>query len=390
MNTWEHMLSLVGCEMGFCPLCDKTREALLLEDNIKQIAALAKKHDILPIVADAVIKACPELKASSPALYSSLWRELTLALYRYEKLKNELDKIKEALSLEKVCHMPLKGAVIRDKYPEPWLRTSCDIDLLVKPEELARAKDTLTDRLSYKADRKGPHDIPLSSPSGVHIELHYWLIEERAGEASSKILENVWNYSHVLDGFTYEMSDEMFYFYHIAHMAKHFQNGGCGVRPFIDLYLLLSDNNAPDAEDKRRELLEKGGLLRFETVCREVANMWFQGGEPSEIAKKTSDYILCGGVYGTMENYVANHNAKADGKFSYLMRRLFRPYKELCEDYPMIIKHKWLTPFFELVRFFRMIFGGRLKRSLSEVSMVVSSDKEKLNNTRRFLEELGL
>lgn len=29
------------------------------------------------------------------------------------------------------------------------------------------------------------------------------------------------------------MKEEMFYFYHIAHLAKHFEVGGCGIRQII-------------------------------------------------------------------------------------------------------------------------------------------------------------
>ena len=54
------------------------------------------------------------------------------------------------------------------------------------------------------------------------------------------------------------MTDEMFYFYHIAHMAKHFEEGGCGIRPFIDLWTL--DNIKDVDHDKRDELLSRGNL----------------------------------------------------------------------------------------------------------------------------------
>ena len=36
------------------------------------------------------------------------------------------------------------------------------------------------------------------------------------------------------------MLDELFYFYHIAHMVKHFENGGCGIRPVV--LSLLKEN----------------------------------------------------------------------------------------------------------------------------------------------------
>ena len=51
------------------------------------------------------------------------------------------------------------------------------------------------------------------------------------------------------------------YFYHIAHMAKHLQQGGCGIRTFIDLWIL---DNLPTIDTlKRNDLLKSGGLLQF-------------------------------------------------------------------------------------------------------------------------------
>ena len=68
--------------------------------------------------------------------------------------------------------------------------------------------------------------------------------------------------------FRYEMTDEFFYFYHIAHMAKHFENGGCGIRPFVDLVVL--DRMDSENFSKRDELLKSGGLLQFARAIPQV------------------------------------------------------------------------------------------------------------------------
>ncbi|MFX7845188.1 nucleotidyltransferase family protein, partial [Acinetobacter baumannii] len=78
-------------------------------------------------------------------------------------------------------------------------------------------------------------------PSGQHIELHFNLIEDHRIKGASAILNRVWDAAVPCGGWTYqyEMPDELFYFYHIAHMAKHVENGGCGIRPFLDIWVLM-------------------------------------------------------------------------------------------------------------------------------------------------------
>lgn len=128
--------------------------------------------------------------------------------------------------------MPLKGAIIRDYYPSPELRTSCDIDILVPSDYLDSAIDCLVSECNYTFERRYSHDVSLFSPSKVHLELHFNLIENN--EKISNVLNNIWNTS-TLDkdsNFRYIMSTEFFVVYHIAHMAEHFIHGGCGVRNF--------------------------------------------------------------------------------------------------------------------------------------------------------------
>ncbi len=55
------------------------------------------------------------------------------------------------------------------------------------------------------------------------------------------ILETVWEHaSPVKEGeYCYRMTEEFFLFHQITHATYHFISGGCGIRPFIDLALLL-------------------------------------------------------------------------------------------------------------------------------------------------------
>ena len=53
------------------------------------------------------------------------------AVYRHQQLKYEYERLVKSLEKEKIPFLPLKGSVIRSRYPEPWMRTSSDIDVLV-------------------------------------------------------------------------------------------------------------------------------------------------------------------------------------------------------------------------------------------------------------------
>ena len=117
--------------------------------------------------------------------------------------------------------------------------------------------------------------------SGVHIELHYDLTEcEKYG---NEILRNIWRYTHPSKENQYRLllDDAAFYFYHLSHMAKHFENGGCGIRPFIDLYLL--NTHIEFDKLKREELIKQGGLEKFSKNCENLSFAWFGNKEIDEL-----------------------------------------------------------------------------------------------------------
>ena len=197
------------------------------------------------------------------------------AVYRYVRLTGTLELLCNALSQAQIPHIPLKGSVLRPLYPEPWQRTSCDIDILVKPEDLERASQLLQKQYQYTYKGKSSHDISLFSPEGMHLELHYDTIDEGWASDSRKVMARVWEYAHpVVEGsFRYELSNELFWFYHIAHMARHFENGGCGVRPFVDLWIMK--NKMPCDPKKYNALLEEGKLTRFAEAVVRLSDVWF-------------------------------------------------------------------------------------------------------------------
>lgn len=360
---------------------------IVTPEILPQLYVRSKAHDMAHIVAQGL----SDLGLlGEDEISQKFQKQQMLAVYRYQKINYELQQICSTLETAEIPFLPLKGSVIRQYYPEPWIRTSCDIDVLVHEGNLDCAIQELTTVLQYKKEEVGSHDVSLFSASGVHIELHYDLVEDGLANESSNVLKTVWDMATVRSGYQYwnEMSDELFYFYHIAHMAKHFENGGCGIRPFIDLYVL---DNLPGVDvEKRNELLAKGKLIRFANVSRKLSRVWFANDDYNLTSKQMEDYILRGGVYGNNENRITVQQQKKGGRMKYALSKIFIPYDVIKFHYPILQKHKWLTPVMEVRRWCKLIFCGHLKRTTQELRYNNNISNNDASNMQAFLEDVGL
>ena len=382
----QTMMHLIRYEIMQEPLPETIREGLS-GDALKSLYRLSKAHDLAHLVGAALDE--NHLLPQEAPVSEKFRRQTMMAIYRYQQLQYELNQICQTFEEAKIPFIPLKGSVLRQYYPQPWMRTSCDVDILVHESDLEKASGELVERLSYKQEGKGSHDIAFDTPIGMHIELHYDLIEEHVNDQSEQPMKNVWNSSYAKpNSVRHNMTDEMFYYYHVAHMAKHFVHGGCGIRPFLDLWIL--NHRMPYDEAKRKALLEEGGLLLFEQTAVKLSEVWLSNAGPDELTDTMANYILSGGVYGNTENRVAVQQQKKGGKFRYIMFRIFLPYSVLKFHYPVLQKHKWLLPFMEIRRWFKLIFKGGLKRSTNEMKINQSMSAEKQSETAWMMDQLGL
>ena len=352
---------------------------------LEPLLELAQKHDIAHLVAMGLQKteADPNLKVKAqPSIFG--------AVYRYEQINYALEKTCRALEQAGIPFIPLKGSVLRAYYPEPWMRTSCDIDILVQAQDLNRAVACLESKLRYTEQRKTSHDVSLFSPEGIHIELHYSLVEEGLANDAAKILANVWDTALQKQGYTYrhEMPDDIFYFYHVAHMAKHFENGGCGIRPFIDLWLL---DKLPQANMSKRELLlEKGKLLQFAQAASRLSGVWLEAFPSDACSTRMQSYILYGGVYGNSENRVLLQQQKKGGKVGYILSKVVLPYDDMLYRYNILDKHRWLMPFLQVHRWGRMLFGKGRHRLAGELALGQGVSQSQAEEMHVLLKEVGL
>ena len=376
--------ALIRFEMNGDELCEEVKN-LINPDVLSALFKVSKHHDLAHLVGDALDKN-GLLNGEMKTLFL---QERNKAVFRVEQLRYEYEEVVAILEELRVEYLPLKGAILRQYYPEDWIRTSADVDVLVHKEDLGKIVDALREKLDYVQESSGAYDLVVASPSGFHIELHFDLITKYDSETANALLSNVWLHAQkVANSTRYVMDDEYFYYYHLAHMACHFLDGGCGIRPYVDLWLLNKKVSFDKA--KRDALLESGALLKFAQVSEALAHVWMENQNPTVESELLGSYILNGGIYGSQGNKIIIRQGKKGGRFKYIMSRIFMPIEEMQHRYPVLKRHKWLYPLMVIRRCFEVMFKGDSKRIQKELktSGEISSDTQ--NQSAQLIDYLGL
>ncbi len=356
--------------LAFC------QEAKVLDE----ICSIAQGHDLLHLIATCLEQNKAFKKTDA---YPKIQQQFLTAVYRYEQTHYALEDACRILELAAIPHAPLKGSVLRVYYPQPWLRTSCDIDVLIHPEDVERAISALCDSGYVRQADATLHDCLLQTPNGVHLELHYSLKQEGLPR-TDELLEAAWEHCTV-KGETacrYEMSPEMFVFYHTAHMAKHFMLGGCGIRPFVDLWLL--NRKMPFDGDALRAMLGQAELLDFYQAAVKLSAVWMENEPHDARTKPMEQFVLAGGVYGTMSNSATVKAARGEGRLKTFFKLVFLPRANLEILYPNLKRRPLLLPFYQVKRWFGF-FNKEKRRTLFRLTAARNSVQ---NDMRDRVEEM--
>ena len=354
-------------------------------DVMVQLYKIASKQDQTHMVALALKKNNLLGSDEVSALFA---RSLRLSLFRHEALKHTQNQICEVFEEEGIAYVPLKGAVICDLYPEAWMRTSVDIDILVREEDVERAKDILVSKLNYRVCKENYHDIAMLSPHNHVLELHFKILENV--EKMDRMLVKVWDYLQPVEEgkCRYEMTNEYLIFHSYAHMLYHFINGGCGMRYVIDIWILEQKLSFDSA--KLNEILEVCEMNAFVSYVRKLARVWFEGEMHDEETSRMQKYIMEAGLFGDTESKVKARKTKTEHKGKYLLQRIFIPYKEFCASYPIVEKHPMLYPVYTVKRWFKIFDSRKAEQVIQEIKLNQDMNQDSIKELRELFQKLGL
>lgn len=346
-------------------------------EECEELAAIGKKQSILPVIY-AGLKKMDLPKDLLKTVDSARNKDL-----RSFVLHNDaLQKIETALNEEQIPYIPLKGSVLRNLYPAPEMRTSCDIDVLVYEGDIDRAVAAIESATDFEMNHRAYHDISMLNKS-VHLELHFSIKEN--DENLDRVLSRAWEYAIHAEGSRYAFTPEFQLFHVVAHMSYHFLHGGLGIRPFLDLWLLR--NKTEFDEGKVKDLCQQCGILKFYEECCKLTDVWLGAAEHTETTEMLEDFCLSGGVFGNHEFKNAARQRKHRG-LKYILSRVFPPASQVREYYSNASDEKHSLLYYYMKRWISWVKRRKeLKRQIGEI---ISTDKQYINKTDELLKRLEM
>ena len=280
-----------------------------------------------------------------------------------ERQRAELQKIMAAFDANGIHYMPVKGVLMKELYPKPDMRIMGDADILIKLDQYDKIKP-LMEELAFTEKLESDHELIWQKPS-LYLELHKRLIPSYNYDYAAYYGDG-WQLGHPSkeNPCRYEMTDEDQMIYLFTHFAKHYRDGGIGVRHMLDLYIYRKAKPDMDSAYLARELEKLQLNSFFENIYRTLA-VWFDGAEADELTDHITAFIFKSGAYGAQE---AHHlaqgirdKANEGGSTKQVKRRawvklIFLPYGSMCEKYPVLKKVPILLPIMWVVRWFTAIF----------------------------------
>ena len=385
MNITDIFISLLRSQISGGEPVDISRDSID-DEVISQLFRLADIHDVSEVLFCALVE-CGVL-CEDDEMFSRFTDAEDISYFRLKRLEHSFDVIMRALEDSGIDHLPLKGSVIRKYYPSPLMRMSADIDILVKEESLDDAIRVLCEKAGCRVtSKKSFHDISLYTPDEMHLELHFNIMENN--DSLDSVLSKVWDYAVPVSQKTHEfaLSPEFFALHVITHMAYHFANGGCGVKPFSDLWLYRA--KCGYSEEILDMLCRECGIERFYHNALDLTFAWFGGKEHTALTRKMEAHVLHNAVCGDIEKGVALRQTNKGGRAGYVFSRIFPPYSQMKIRYRTLEKWPILLPFFVIVRWVEFLFGDK-KRAKRELEMTGRMTQERMDAIKAFYDSVGL
>lgn len=376
--------TLLQCgTLGVEPEAEIVQE--LTPEMLSKLYMVASKHDVAHLIALALQKAN---LLGEDEISRKYQKSIFQAAKRYEKAKYEEQCVFEIFEKNQIAFVPLKGTIVEEYYLEPWMRTRVDVDVLIKESELEKAEELLATHLHYDIEEKKYHDLTMLAPSGVCVELHFSILENRNN--IDLLLARVWDYvAQVKDSsYRHQMDMEFFVFHILAHMSYHFASGGCGARYITDMWLLQRSGVYDKA--KVYELCKQAGIQTFADYVYKLADIWFGDGQHDEVSKMMERYIIAYGAFGTRRSRIMAQRVKGKSKSRYLWEKVFVPYESLCLDFPKLRKRPLLYPYYVVQNCGKVIKRTSSKAVVRELKANNKMKQSSIDKLEYLLEKLQL
>lgn len=348
---------------------------------------LANHHSVACTAYYAVIR-LPKEQQPTPEILLKFKKSMQLVQGREAMQHFEIQGVLDAFEKHGIVCVPLKGWLMKHLYPRPDMRSMCDVDILVSREDMKKIPEIMEQQGFEMEEHEDNHDAYMKLTI-LSTEIHWALFVPSSPYQA--YFDSMIEKAHPVEGKQYEsrMTWEDFYLYLIAHLAKHFDGSGTGLRSFMDVYLFRKNFGGQLDETYLQTEFEKIGLRRFAKVVEDVARCMFAEdltAEKRNNHEEIYEFVFQAGVYGTRKNCVtAGLQNQGAHKGKYLLSHFFPSRNIMQILYPVLEKAPVLLPLFWVVRGFRFVFlqRERLLEELCLVKQTDDSDMQKMQEIKR-------
>ena len=362
MNSiYKDLIYLLSCSVNdLVPDSERVKDM-----DLEKLHDIAKFHTVTAAVCIALERA----GIKNDQFYEDKKKAIRKNIY----LDTERQIIFNKFECQKIWYMPLKGAVLKEIYPENGMRQMADNDVLYDKNKQKLVKAIMLES-GYTAESVGKshHDVYLKLPV-LNFELHTELFNSNHTESLFKYYKNIKDrlIKDEDSQYGYHMSDDDFYVYITAHEWKHFNNYGTGLRSLLDCYMYINQKHDILNMEYIIRQCKQLGISDFESKRRSLKV--FSSYEYPELNDKEAEmlmFYLTAGTYGTLQNGIKKQ-LKDQSKFSFWIHSIFIPHKQMIHSVPFTSKSKLLYPIGVVWRCIRVLFFRMdlLKQTIKTVMM---------------------
>lgn len=275
----------------------------------------------------------------------AIWKEILF--------DEERARIEEELDRHRIWHMPLKGVILKEYYPEAGMRQMSDNDILFDASQSDEVRAIML-AADYTVNHFGTgHQDDYSKSPVYHFEMHRRLFAStmtKLCDYYDTVRQRLVRDEGSREGFHFR--DEDFYIYMMAHLYKHYYWEGAGLRALLDVYVFLKHKeDCMDPEHIRQETV-RAGIDGFEERMRDLAVKVYSNGRITDLTareKKILEYFVYCGDFGTYDSGLEENRDRRQ-ELAYLKRRVLLPAEVIKVSYPTFYKHKVLIPLLPVYR----------------------------------------
>lgn len=324
----------------------------------------------------------------SEKIKNEIERDYSTQIVKDTNQNIEIEKILKAFEENNIKTLVVKGVLMKDIYPQNYMRQMCDIDILVGPDDLKKATKIMKNMGYQKYYNYEKHLIFTKAPLIV-VELHRRLVLKK-DVIGYEYFNNVWplcinykNYQNI-----YQLDIDNAYIFCLLHLLIHFKFTGITVKDILDVYLYHETYKEVLNYDTLNKVFQDLGILDFAENMKQIAYKWF-GTDKIEDFNEVENFILQGRNLNNRVNYSIEKN---NGKLNFFVQLLFPKMEIMQEKFPVLKRFPLLLPIMWITRIVKDVTSKEtsLKTRFDTIKLIKDANAEDIQNIKDIYNSLGI